>query len=196
MLRINIEADKVWDLFQEKKSRLRTDFYEIATDPDLDIVIYLTSVGESGEFSPDIIVCVDGEVFYEDSCWDEEDCATCVSQIYEKMSKIKEKPDVTETDEEALQEMEIEDRENAIDAALYDFLDVALDGDIDSFPKARTEDFFEDCKEHFLEYLARKWEADIRRPMILVDPDGNESYEEYPYDLLEFEDEDNPIYII
>ena len=53
---------------------------------------------------------------------------------------------------------------------------------------------YDDLKEHFLEYMARKWGLVIHRPMFLEDENGEEFYEDYPYDCIEFEDEDNPIY--
>jgi hypothetical protein len=42
--------------------------------------------------------------------------------------------------------------------------------------------------------MARKWGLMIRRPMFLEDEAGEEFFEEFPYDCIEFEDEDNPIY--
>ncbi len=194
MLKIEIEANKVWDLFQEKKGKLFTDLQEIATDPDINVVVYLTAVGESGEIQPDIIVCVNDDAFYEESCWDKQDCEEVVSSIYNKVTKMAHTKEEDSITEEELQDLEIEAREDEIDASLYDFLSVVLDNNIDEYGKAREKDFFVDCKEHFLEFLALKWGSDIRRPMYLEDLDGTEKYEEYPYDLIDFDDADDPIY--
>ena len=54
----------------------------------------------------------------------------------------------------------------------------------------------EDCTNHFLEYLARKWEhTDIVRPMKLKDADTGESYfTRHPYEDIVWSDPDNPLY--
>ena len=91
------------------------------------------------------------------------------------------------------EESEIDEREAEIYEAVVSFLSTILETDIDSFVDD-ADLIYEDCAEHFLEYLSRKWGFEIRRPMYLEDENGEEFYEEYPYECMEFEDEDNPIY--
>lgn len=90
-------------------------------------------------------------------------------------------------------ETKIEDREKEIDDSFQDFMYTVLEFDLEKVLD-NPEEIYEDCKEHFLEYIARKWGLAIRRPMILEDDNGDEFFEEYPYDCMEFDDEDNPIY--
>ena len=90
---------------------------------------------------------------------------------------------------------EIDDRESELDAAVDDFLGVVLQ--TFGYDTADVVDeIHDDVKEHFLEYLYRKFGMDIYRPMFLEDEDGEEFFEEYPYECMEFEDEDNPIYMV
>lgn len=201
MLRINVEANKIWDLFQKEKAKLEKDFMEIAEDIERDVVIYLTSVGESGDELPDIIMCVGGEPAFEETCIDAADCEDIAKTMYrwatgKSADAMDDEPEEDEEeDEEEAQEEEIEMREEDLDYALYDFINLTIDESMGDFDSARKKKFFQDCKEHFLEYMYRKWDVTIYRPMYLVDENGVESYEEYPYELLDYEDEDNPIYM-
>lgn len=197
---IIVSADKVWELFQQEKTKLRTTLKEIANNPEFGVVVYLTSDGENGKENPDIIVYKENDEFYEETCFGKEDCEDAIRRIYEQYlsdkiaSLIEEDEQPEDMDDEEYTDMEIEWRETEIDNALYDFLDIVLEGDIDDSARAVKQEFFIDVKEHILEYLARKWEFDIRRPMYLEDESGEEFYSEYPYSLLEFDDEDDPIY--
>lgn len=104
--------------------------------------------------------------------------------------------DITEEELNDAIEDKITEREDELDTAMYDFLSTVAGWD--AIGLNITDEVVEDCKEHFLEYLARKHGVQIYRPMIIEydNDDGttDEEYEEYPYDCLEFEDEDNPIY--
>ena len=94
------------------------------------------------------------------------------------------------TDEEI--EGIIDERECELDCAVSDFLMVVLHDYFDDL----TTDYAEICddlKEHFLEYIARKHDLPVYRPMYLEYDDGDE-FEEYPYENMEFDDEDNPVY--
>ena len=103
--------------------------------------------------------------------------------------------EIANDEEESLLEQQdaIEEREMELDIAVSEFISAVLGGDayLDS---EDYDDIIEDCKDHFLEYLARKHGLDIFRPMVLEDEDGEDFYEEYPYECMEFDDEDNPIY--
>ena len=194
-----VAAKDVWGVFQNEKDKLDIRMHEIANNPDTGVVIFLTTVTENGVSFPDILVNVDDEAFYEESCFDEQDCFNTVSAIYDDylLDNVKLHFDDDDADtigEEIMEDLEIEARENDIDSYLYDFLYEVLDGDIDTISKEREGEFFKDVKEHFLEYLFLKWDINIRRPMYLEDEDGEVTYEEYPYGFLEFEDVDDPIY--
>ena len=186
-----IDPSEVWEIFQKNKASLGTRMKEIANNADNGVVIMLSTVGKSGEEQPDFIVSIWDEDFYEESCFGEKECLETVRKLYRKY--ILGDEDYTEENEddieEDIQENEIREREEELDIALYDFLDTVFEGDILPFYLESDSDMFQDCKEHFLEYIARKW-SDFRRPMYLEDDEGNVEYEEYPYVYL-CEDEDD-----
>ena len=99
-----------------------------------------------------------------------------------------------EYDEDDLAQVLIDEREDEIDAAVDDFLAVILQTNGYEYDSA-IDEIHDDAKEHFIEYLARKFKFEIYRPMYLEDENGEDFFEEYPYGCMEFEDEANPIYM-
>lgn len=88
------------------------------------------------------------------------------------------------------EQMLIDEREEEIDSAVREFVNIVSDTGCYNL----TDEAMDDLKEHFLEYMYRKWGIGIYRPMYLEDADTGEDYfTEYPYDDMVFED-DNPIY--
>ena len=84
----------------------------------------------------------------------------------------------------------IDEREDEIELSVRDFVSVVSDTGCYNI----EDEVIDDLKEHFLEYMYRKWGIGIYRPMYLEDTDTGEDYfTEYPYDDLVYED-DNPIY--
>lgn len=211
---INCEASEIWNVFQSKKEQLKTKMEVIAECPELGVVIYLTAEERGSQTSgkttviPNILVFVDGTELYEEVAVGESDCEDTVKRIYYEylteerlISKVidsdtsKDKAEVEAEAEAEDQQQEIDDREEVIDNALYDFLTEILVDPLEMIVgQSEAEDIYEDVKEHLLEYLYRKWDLDIYRPMYLEFEDGEESFEEYPYGLLEFDDPDNPLY--
>lgn len=193
------QPQDVWSLFLKERDVLRTQLKEIAENPEFGVVVYLTCSAEMAE----IVVDVDDNEFYSETCFNEQDCTATVRMVYEKYLTDKIIDIFCEDEEEQEQEkayrrqqieIDIDDRESQLDIAIYDFLGVVLDDfSLDDFTD-ESDKIYEDIKEHFLEYLARKWGLPIRRPMYLEDENGEEFFEEYPYDCMEFEDEDNPTY--
>ena len=93
------------------------------------------------------------------------------------------------------QEDMISERELELDEAISLLLDTVLEEDAVMFFGTETDEVCEDLKDHILEYLYRKHGISVRRPMVLEDTEtGEEFFEEYPYDSMVFEDEDNPLY--
>lgn len=197
--RIIVQAEDVWKVFQAEKQQLRTKLKEIAENPGFNVVVYLTEENERAQ----IVVYIDDAEFYSEQCVSELDCKTTVRKIYEQYLTDKvlnvyfgDDEEDEKLDEEYSQyeaESDIEERELEIDVALLDFLDAVLEANIDELVDD-ADVICEDCKEHFLEYLARKWGFDIHRPMYLEDENGEEFFEEFPYGCMEFDDPDNPIY--
>jgi len=197
----------VWDVFFKNLPELRSHLKRIAENTEYGVVIYVTEEDNL----PDIQVYVDDDLLYSEECVSEDDCAKTVGKIYEdyltsnvidkiiESARDDEEPQEEMTDEDYEEyaheeiEKEIEEREDEIDVALCDLLETVCDADIRTFCD-NAEEIMEDCKEHFLEYLYLKWGFEIRRPMFLEDEHGVEFYEEFPYDCIEFEDADDPIY--
>ncbi len=137
-----------------------------------------------------IHVMCDGEVECEAEVSDAQECEERVSEIYAIYL-----PDITsdmEDSAEAHTEEIIHDREEELDQAVMDFLYVAVN-DFYDFDADLIGEVVSDVKEHFLEYLSRKHNLNIYRPMFLEDIEtGEEYYTETPYEDMVFED--NPIY--
>ncbi len=192
---ILIEASEVWDYFHNNKSDLINSMHMIAECAEYGIEIYLTEK----EDLPEIIVNADDVQVYCELTVRSKDCETTVKNIYEDyltekaISKLlNSEADIEQINEEELREMEIEQREDEIDTAIWDVLSVVLDNG--TYYLDETNEICEDVKEHLLEYLYRKWGLEIYRPMVIEFDDGSEEYKEYPYEYLEFEHKDNPIY--
>ena len=192
--KIDIMSSDVWGYFQDCKAELKTHMHQIAGNPDYGIEIFVTEdVG-----LPNIVVIADDVQIYEETAVSEKDCQKTVSKIYDEYltDKILEK---LSSDDEDMSEFDVEDmiaeREDELDNAVYDFvMSVMQETYFDQSP-SNFDNMLEDFKEHFLEYMARKYNLPIYRPMILVYDDGTEDVSEYPYEEIVFDDADNPIYM-
>lgn len=199
---ILVEASEVWDLFHREffaSNKPRLYERKIAENPELGTAIFMT--GEEGK--PNIAAYLDNEAVYEELCISELDCKTTVQKFYDDyltekfLNRYLDEDAEDDEDEQGThfaQQSEIEDREAELDMAVDDFLSVAIDGLSLADFADEADVVCEDVKDHFCEYLARKWGLPIRRPMYLEDEDGEDFYAEYPYICMEFDDEDNPIY--
>ena len=192
---IIIEPKKLWDYVQKHKSRLGATMFEIAKNEQYGISIYLS---ETEQRCPCITVEADDSEVYSERIVSETDAEKTCSKIYDEYltdKVVDVLTEMTDDEEESLLEQQdaIEEREMELDIAVSEFISAVLGGDA-YLDGEDYGDIIEDCKDHFLEYLARKHGLDIFRPMVLEDEDGEEFYEEFPYDCMEFDDEDNPIY--
>lgn len=195
---IAVEASEVWRYFYRTFGERGEKLTEIANNPEFGVSVYISSA----DGYPCISVFADDDAVFESVVYDEETCREISKMIYEEyltenlVNLLSDEAPDEAPDEETLEEMEFEvmitEREDELDLAIDNFLYVVLDGLIDE-PSDDYDAIAEDCKEHFLEYIARKHELPVRRPMFLEYEDGEE-FEEYPYENMEFEDEDNPIY--
>ena len=193
---IKLQPEEVWPVFQRDKERLKHDMDLIASNMEYGVEIYLTE--QDGY--PSISVLVDDMECCCDLGINESDCKRTVSDIYDDYltNRIIETLGARENEcvedfTEAEMEDLIDERENELTDLVFDFIRAVLDTD----PEDYVEDadaLCADCVDHFLEYLHRKWNLPIYRPMFLEDESGEEFFEEFPYDSMEFEDGDNPIY--
>lgn len=203
--KILVEPADVWEYLQENVQEMKTTMFQIASNDDFGIVIYLTE-SDNGNMGK-IIVCADDNEVYSEKIISESDGKKTAERIYnkyltEKVVEIlssneakKENETKSDDEDESMFDYEtlIEQREEELDDALCMFLDAVCESEY-STNYYFDPHMFEDIKEHFLEYLARKWNTVIRRPMFIEDENGEDFFEEYPYEYLIFDDEDNPIY--
>lgn len=191
---ITVPADDVWTYFELRSKELKNSMCKIAENEEYGVAIYLTE--HNG--LPYVFIFADDIQMLDEEFENEKDCGKRMREIYnnylsarvlDMMSGEDEDPDNPEISEED----EIYERELELECAVTDFLNVALDGYMDT-ESEKLDNIIEDCKDHFCEYLARKHDLPIRRPMYLEYEDGTEEYDEFPYENMEFEDEDNPIY--
>lgn len=184
--KITIAAPDVWEYFQHHKRELKTSMREIASNNEYGIVIYIT---ESCGFMS-VVVTEDDTQIYEENIVNQYDCELTIRNIYNDYLTDKVINIICDTSTDG-EETKIDihdiisDREELLDEAVYGFVMAVMD---DTYI---DDDTLQDLKDHFLEYMFRKHDLDIYRPMILEDDNGNEFFEKYPYGCMVFDDEVN-----
>ena len=204
MQNVIIEADDVWSYFQQHKKELEKVSHIIAKNEEYGVEITLTCERNL----PYFVVEADGYQYDEECATSKQDCTITVSELYERyltdnfLIEAEAVEMESENDDDILplldQDDMISERELELDDAIAMLMDTVLDAG-DGFPiEMQVDDIdaaLDDIKEHILEYIARKYDVNIRRPMVLEDVDsGDDFFTEYPYECMEYEDEDNPIY--
>ena len=190
MQKITVAASEVWDYFQKHKAELEKSEHTIAENEEYGGEISITN--EEG--LPCFMVTADGYQYAEERAVSANDCKETVETLYENF--LTEKfVDGAEDESRLDQEDMIAERELELDDAFTMLLDTLIEEDLGLFFGAEADDILEDIKDHTLEYLYRKHGISVRRPMVLEDEEnGEDFFEEYPYDSMVFEDEDNPLY--
>lgn len=191
MQKIIISAGDVWDYFQKHKEELRKTEHIIAENEEFGVEISLSA--ENG--LPCFVVTADNYQYDEERAISESDCKETVEKLYDDYLTNNFVDDEVLEDSRLDQEDMISERELELDEAISLLLDTVLEEDAVMFFGTETDEICEDLKDHILEYLYRKHGISVRRPMVLEDTEtGEEFFEEYPYDSMVFEDEDNPLY--
>jgi hypothetical protein len=194
MEKIIVEASDAWKYFNEHKNALKTNLCLIASNEEYGVEIYITEVIGTPFFS----VTADGYQLTEKEANTEEECTEIVQELYDKYltGKFIDDEDLPfdEIEDTLSEEDLISERETELDDAVMFLVNTAVDNEDPVLYSDKYDDIVEDVKEHVLEYLSRKHDLTIRRPMFLEDEDGEEFYDEYPYECMIFDDEDNPIY--
>ena len=187
---IYVKPNEVWGAYMHMLSSKHDDgdqFILIAENEGGGIEIYAGPDPKTDGAVPCIVVERDGRDDFLESCLSSDDCADTVRYVYEvyltEDSCGFEDDDEPEFDEDDA----IEDRERELDAAFEDLLTAVVDNQRDLM--MRYEEIVEDLKDLVCERLARKYHLGVYRPMILVDEDGEEFYEEYPYEVMIYDDE-------
>lgn len=167
---IHIEAKDVWKRFWQEMPALKETMLHMAEDNTTDnIEIYLTE----DDGMPQIIVFVNDKQIEDHTVGNPVECEDVTQSIY----------DAYITTEESL----ITTREDELNEILYDFL-WQITNDMDFVESNRID--VDDIKEDLLEHLARNHGIPVYRPMYLVDENGEEFFEEFPYEHMVFDDED------
>ena len=180
MQRIDVESSEIWDYSLEHEDELSKNQHLMAENDDYGMEVWLTMANGS----PELIVECDGNEIYREDIFNEKDATMTDSE--DKTVYIEDESEDEYDDEQML----IDEREEEIDAAVRDLVNIVSDTGCYNL----TDEAVDDLKEHFLEYMHRKLGISIYRPMYLEDADTGEDYfTEYPYDDMVFED-DNPIY--
>lgn len=194
MQNIDVTASEIWDYCLNHQEALSRNQNLMAENPDYGMEVWLTMINGS----PELIVECDGSEIYREDILNEKDAKKTADRIYEDYLSIKAIETLTDDgdttvyveDEEDDEQSLIDEREDEIELSVRDFVSVVSDTGCYNI----EDEVIDDLKEHFLEYMYRKWGIGIYRPMYLEDADTGEDYfTEYPYDDLVYED-DNPIY--
>lgn len=185
---IIIEAKDVWNYFTEHRKELIEDMITIAENTDFDVTIYLTNEDDL----PYLMVESDNINSVQINIEDEESCGSIVQEAY-KQYLTENILSIIAAEQEAEEDVEliIEEREGDIDGFILRLLEDLFGDDEQIIYSEEVDDIVEDCKEHFLEYLYRKHNLSVYRPMELEDDEGV-FFEEYPYEYMNFEP--NPLY--
>ena len=191
---IMIDSSELWDYCEENEDTLLTAQHMIAENPDYGMSVWITC--ESG--SPEIIVESDDIEIYREEILNEKDAKRTADRIYEEYLSIKAIETVTEAeddgtvyvdDEDEDNQVLINEREDDLDAAVMEFVNIVSDTGCYNI----KDEVLDDLKEHFLEYMHKTRGIGIYRPMYLEDVDtGEEYFTEYPYEDMVFDDEDDP----
>ena len=202
--KIHLPVSEIWAYFLKNKVELEINTTLIAEAPDYGVEVYLCSLCGY----PCISVVADDIEIHSEVLFTPEECISSASEVYSVYLTPKiisalgddgENISLGRTgaidDDEILSQVldqsdAIEEREGELDCAIYDLLAVLVEGKLD---KKSSSEIIEDIKDHVCEYIARKHKLRIFRPMYLSFPTGIE-YVEYPYECMEFDDNDNPIY--
>lgn len=176
---IIVTPSEMWKFCKDNAGDFQNNMFRTAYNDEFGINIYVSS-DETG--SPCLIVEQD-DIEIELLSLKESTCKGETEALYDAYLTGR---FIAEDFGDYEPEMSMVEREDELDNAVEDFVAVVC-------PTEKiTPEMLNDLKEHFLEYMARKHNLKIFRPMELVDRLGKEFEDDYPYDLIEFEKD--PLY--
>lgn len=194
MTSVTYDPSEVYEVFQDEKEAIAKQRIEVAKSNSY--AVYLDCmVSMSGGYTGMLVVESDGYVIEEDFFENEKECndifeKAFINYIFTEETTVIDKEDVNSFYDkygnlDTYYADEIEQREGDLDLAVVNFIDEVSETCVSS---ALTEEQIGEIKDHFLEYLYRKFGLSVYRPMEIVMDNGSEIYEEYPYPKLRFED--------
>lgn len=188
-----VEPDGIWQFFEENLEALQSGAKLTVAER----MEYGIQILAGFDDYPKLIVEQDEEEVYEECCFNAKDASDTLRRMsddYLTSKAILDAMDEEEADsvDDEDNDLEIEVTEDDIRETTRDFISYVTG--LSAMMISNEE--LEDCTNHFLEYLARKWEhTDIVRPMKLKDADTGESYfTRHPYEDIVWSDPDNPLY--
>lgn len=193
---IERSPEEVWSFFQRKKDSLQTVFDRIASNSDVGVEIYISADMHGKELLPCITVFQDDDELYSETAVDATDCENTVKKFYlEYLPTENVVNRMLEKEEEEQFQLESDVREDELQTLTSEYITNLLDERFDYVVGAdEAYEITVDVLDHVCEYLYRKHHLSPRRPMTLEDEDGKEFHEEYPYECMEYDDPDNPLY--
>jgi hypothetical protein len=165
---------EIWPWYQHASDG---ETFQIASEPEYGVEIYALKTKNLS-----ICVSIDGEQTFEEYVEDEDECQDLADTLCSTYLSTDAFRTLADEEKDPSQQEMVDDREGELDAAIEDCLGVIL---FDT-TYADIEKIREDVKEHLLRYLYERHGLLIYRPMFLVDEDGDEFFEEFPYDCMEF----------
>lgn len=191
-----VEPDGIWQFFEENLEALQSGARLTVAER----MEYGIQILAGFDDYPKLIVEQDEEEVYEECCFNAKDASDTLRRMSDDYLTSKaildamdeEEADSVDDEDYADNDLEIEVTEDDIRGTTRDFISYVTG--LSAMMISDKE--LEDCTNHFLEYLARKWEhTDIVRPMKLKDADTGESYfTRHPYEDIVWSDPDNPLY--
>jgi hypothetical protein len=191
-----VEPDGIWQFFEENLEALQSGARLTVAER----MEYGIQILAGFDDYPKLIVEQDEEEVYEECCFNAKDASDTLRRMSDDYLTSKaildamdeEEADSVDDEDYADNDLEIEVTEDDIRETTRDFISYVTG--LSAMMISDKE--LEDCTNHFLEYLARKWEhTDIVRPMKLKDADTGESYfTRHPYEDIVWSAPDNPLY--
>lgn len=193
MVEIRVPPENTWSFFSENRKRLHNKMLLLASNADVEGTTTSIYMSEEDGF-PQFVVFVDDEPVCMTEACNEKQCVQEAKDLYDKLGEEDEEDDTpaTESDEEIENERSICYSEDALDQAFGGLLETIAEQDYYQRPDA--DKISDDIKELVCEYLYRKYNISVYRPMYLEDEDGKEFFVEHPYEHMVFDDHDNPLY--
>lgn len=200
---IRVHYDKTWGFFFENRQKLHSRMLLLASNVEIEGTTTSIYMSEEDGF-PQFVVFVDDEPVCMTEACNAKQCVQEAKNLYDQyiyelcdgdpMGEEDEEDDTpaTESDEEIENERSICYSEDALDQAFGGLLETIAEQDYYQRPDA--DKISDDIKELVCEYLYRKYNISVYRPMYLEDEDGKEFFVEHPYEHMVFDDHDNPLY--
>lgn len=193
MVNVDVPAADVWEFFHKNIERLRKEMVVVAENTETEYAVYLTEK----DGMPCLSACKgDKPMEYSEGCVSEGDCEATAKKMYVRYLfhfQVKDESAIPDGnadtgDEECpltKQDMEdaIYERNDELELALGDFLDVVLDYGSKVDPLNHFgKDAFYNILDDILMMLAEDYGEAIYRPTIITDEETHEEiYCEYPY---------------